>query len=327
MEDFKKQLAKRSAFTIVELLTVMAVIALLIGLLVPALSKVRIYAKGVKQRAQFHSIAVALEMFKNENGGEYPDSSTLPINAGSDLVCGANRLAEALVGRDLQGFDPESRWHPTLDTQAPLTNAYSTDTSGTPVSLKQQSLERRKGPYLTIQSIGVFNACQLFKDPSTGQPSVGSLYAGPLDSTQPTVAPAPMLSDIYATKNVQLTIPTSSGGTTTMTIKAGMPVLYFKANVSSVIFDYQQPTTSIYNYNDNGAILTNCYNLASATNKPKNLFYDSGGAGQQKAFYDKITNPSVTTMLRPYNSDSFLLLSAGYDGIYGTADDIWNFGD
>ena len=30
-------------------------------------------------------------------------------------------------------------------------------------------------------------------------------------------------------------------------------------------------------------------------------------------------------MPRPYRADSYILISAGYDGLYGTRDDICNF--
>jgi len=49
---------RKKGFTIVELLTVMAVIAVLIGLLIPALALVNKKAKTVQQRAQFHAIDV-----------------------------------------------------------------------------------------------------------------------------------------------------------------------------------------------------------------------------------------------------------------------------
>lgn len=68
-----KRTQHNNAFTIVELLTVMAVIALLIGLLVPALALVKDRAKDIQQRAQFHAISSGLEMFKADFG-DYPDS-------------------------------------------------------------------------------------------------------------------------------------------------------------------------------------------------------------------------------------------------------------
>ena len=33
----------------------------------------------------------------------------------------------------------------------------------------------------------------------------------------------------------------------------------------------------------------------------------------------------IVTTNRPVNADKFILISAGYDGEYGTADDICNF--
>ncbi|MHC4385965.1 MAG: type II secretion system protein, partial [Planctomycetota bacterium] len=54
----------KKGFTIVELLTVMGVIAVLIGLLVPALALVKEHANRLEQRAQFHGIDVGLEIYK-----------------------------------------------------------------------------------------------------------------------------------------------------------------------------------------------------------------------------------------------------------------------
>ena len=64
---------KKRGFSIVELMTVMSVIMILVALLVPALNQVKRFAKGVKQKSQFHSISVALDMFNAEQEN-YPPS-------------------------------------------------------------------------------------------------------------------------------------------------------------------------------------------------------------------------------------------------------------
>ena len=52
---------KTKGFTIVELLTVMSIIIILMGVLVPALNRVRRFSKIVTQRGQFHEISKGLE--------------------------------------------------------------------------------------------------------------------------------------------------------------------------------------------------------------------------------------------------------------------------
>ena len=81
MKSILKQSSRKKAFTIIELLTVMSIIVILIGVLVPALNNVRRYAKKVQQKAQFHSIGAAIELFSNENDG-YPGAQ---FQRGTDL--------------------------------------------------------------------------------------------------------------------------------------------------------------------------------------------------------------------------------------------------
>jgi hypothetical protein len=42
-------------------------------------------------------------------------------------------------------------------------------------------------------------------------------------------------------------------------------------------------------------------------------------------FEAMILNPQVSTIRRPYRAGSYILISAGKDGLYGTGDDITNF--
>ena len=139
-----------SAFTIVELLTVLAIISILVGLLVPALNLVRNVAKETGQKACFATIDQALLAFRSEDG-DYPPSD----NDDSDY-CGAQKLAEALLGQDLLGFHPGSGW-------IAGDPAYPTD----PVLL-DASLDYRVGPYLELGTANAFKLDDLFAETGTG---------------------------------------------------------------------------------------------------------------------------------------------------------------
>ena len=80
----------KTGFTVVELLTVITILALLVGILLPAVTAVKTAAKETKQRAQLTTIGMGLTAFKNDFG-DYPPSD---IN---DNYCGSQKLAEALV--------------------------------------------------------------------------------------------------------------------------------------------------------------------------------------------------------------------------------------
>lgn len=293
MKPNAKQSNNKRAFTIVELLTVMSIIIILMGLLAPAMNRVRRFAKRVSQKNQFHSIDVALELFRAEFDG-YPNSGALDPTGVS--YCGAQKLAEAMVGQDLVGFHPDSRFL-----------ADGTDGSGNPL-YTPATVTARVGPYLPLDQANAYRLGDIYPNIASSNFNGASF----------------VLCDVY-------THALDTG-------KIGMPILYYKANTSNSLHDVTMPDTSIYNYLDNHDFVR----LGMPWNPPPGgpmhaLFHDPDGedniAGtpddevEGEKLYIKTKNEKITTMNRPYRADSFVLISAGFDGEYGTRDDVFNFGD
>jgi hypothetical protein len=96
----------------------------------------------------------------------------------------------------------------------------------------------------------------------------------------------------------------------------GLAILYFKADTLVTDHSAGTPDTNIYDVEDNYTL----YDLPKpGTSDVHPLSSD------YEPFYEATTNPNFTTPVRPYRAESFILMSAGRDGLYGTADDVFNF--
>ena len=338
MKEGTRQM-KRAGFTIVELLTVMSVIAILIGLLVPALAMVRDFANQIQQGAQFHSIEVGLDMYKTEFG-EYPESNDNSMNTfsspqhpiDSTPYTGANKMAEALVGMDFLGVHPATDFRSSgradvqdrdgiiqtnvlLYRDAAVNGIVNTETA-------EENIKKRSGgmgaPFIDLENANAFRMEDVYD--STDLTAIGFV----LDNGSDLIG-SPVLCDVYAKKRPSVT-----------RAKTGMPILYFRARTQFTQQDYQNPAMSptqpgaeeddVYYYYDNENLLA----LGSAESTPVDHPL-SDGVDDLRDFEDMLVNKQIlmasgtAMMKRPYRASSYILISAGKDGLYGTADDITNF--
>ena len=279
---------KRTGFTVVEVLAAVGIIALMVGLLIPALSMVHRTAKETKQKAQFTTIELALTTFKNDYGDYPPSYWTLsPAPGPSDDYCGIQKLTEALLGWDLLGFHPKSDFR----SNGRNDNGVFIYDVGNPVFFDQ-----RRGPYLELATTNAFRL---------GNISVR--YPGLFSDTRPLAPNTFVLCDVFEEKKVML----DNG----KTARAGAPILYYRANTSG------RTIREIYNALDDDAI------VAIKERADGKIHPLAATAGQYQYFYDYITDPKISARPWPYRPGSYILISAGADGLYGTGDDIRNFGN
>lgn len=286
---------KKTGLTLVEMLVVLGIIALLAGLLLPAMTVVKNTAKEAKQKAQFSSINLGLVAFKNDYG-DYPSSDCPLINAGSDYS-GSQKLAEALLGWDLLGFHPKSDFMSDGSTKADVFIYDATN---------QVFLDQRKDLYLDRETA---NAFRIGDNQSTA--NYTGLFRRKAVQNEGLAPDTYVLSDVFNKRKVIL--PDGSR------VNAGTPILYYKANTSmKTVYD-------IYEELDNEKIVL----LNEIQEDNTRIEQPLGLPGNNyKYFYDYITDPkTLNTVHQPYRPDSYILISAGLDGIYGTADDIRNFGN
>ncbi len=300
---------EHGGFTLIELLVVIAIISMLVMIMASGLGKVMKSAKALKQKSVLHSLEVGLEFFHDENDG-YPQSKVESNNGADPLICGAQHLAEALLGRDQRGFDPVSKWY--APKQDAAVKEYETDST---------SINRRKKLYVELKDSAVVLLENLYDSYS------GRVYSS--DGTGKILAP--VITDIFRQK--QIVLPSGQK------YFVGNPILYYKANEGSRDFEWDplptQESRLIYNYEDNAALIQlgpvkdpvdskHLFDPAEPYSYTDPKGVAKTGFGKQR-FYNTITDPAVQNYRKPYNPQSFILMSAGYDGIFGTKDDVTNF--
>lgn len=312
--------SRRKAFTMVELITVVSIIAILLGVLIPSITKVRNSAKEAKQKAQFTKLDMAIMTFKNDFG-DYPESNSQ--NGALGDYEGTQKLTEALVGQDLLGYHPDSDFNPdelqtkTVNgTPIPIYPGFNdpgfNPTGGDKVEF-EDSIRKRVGPYIEASSSNAY--------------TIEDLFDHTRDGTGALIPASHVICDTFEYRKIEI-------GDTGKYVKVGTPVLYYRANTANKKMDAGDYAGSIYDVTDNQGL----YEIdrpEPGGDQKEHLFNNSNGyysgVSNEAIFYDqdvyKLIDPKVskTNWKWPYRAESYILISAGLDGLYGTEDDIMNF--
>jgi prepilin-type N-terminal cleavage/methylation domain-containing protein len=302
---------ERNGFTTIELLVVIAIIAMLVGILVPTVNYVRKTASEAKQKAQLAAIDMAIMAFKGDYG-DYPPSDGWNSTSGYLDYCGAQKLCEALLGWDLLGFHPQSAWRADGYDKDGGDKTYD-PAKGRDINNDKipDTLNERVGPYLELGTANAFTLRQLFGS-GTSTPLALDTY---------------VLCDSFGAKSVTITAGISR------TVKAGRPILYYKANTNIKNFsgpyanEAQAAANMIYNYTDNFKLIE----LKKNSENSNDPLYSGTPAGtylywpNYKLVDQRILGATGGSTPWPCRPDSYILISAGADGLYGTDDDITNF--
>ena len=344
--------ARASAFTLVELLVVITIIALLISIMIPGFSAVRNTAHITSTQATFQGIDRGVEGFRGERalGGAYPPSQTdrtaarsatpdsmispFSINrAEVNLIAGANLLVYALVGADNLGtpgfldLDRDGTWWDDQGADQQLPNykgAYALDTSTNEVLNKRY-------------------------------PSGGGAFVD--DTTRSSVRSYQQLFDegIALTETTKLgaAAPQETANQLVFTDSWGRPILYYRANRAGQIMVHNPNEAGgigVYDLRDNkmytglqsarlkgvdfgpGPTANGFASEMHQTQYPAVKPTLQQGVNQilenvryKYSFERFILDRSITQQNRPVNAQKYLLISAGPDAQYGTGDDVTNW--
>ena len=344
--------ARRAAFSLVELLTVIFIITLLIGILVPSINGARNAAKKATTGKALASIRVGLEMFKSDNEADFrltngypPSFAHPPIHKDYDfrphlgqfpfrpsesqtdqpVVYGAHWLPAMLIGVDSQGYVKRSSVPRNLQDEP---WRWYTNTA-----LEDGRILERQSLYMDVGSVRT----RLTKD-LPGQPPESGAYQFPDWDTMKTL---PVMVDAFD-QPILYYVARAHGKTTNMVEDRrdvtnsyaggdqgkGTPFYFHEDNEGFTGTEIEEESgwdfgnrEPFHGISKPGADLT-AVTITDVENRDTFARYII----DRKIYKAIELNPDVTSTapLRPVNADSFLLISAGPDGRYGSNDDVTN---
>ncbi|MGD2108020.1 MAG: type II secretion system protein [Phycisphaerae bacterium] len=333
----------RAAFTLVEMLVVIAIIGLLVGILLPVFGTVRNKARVAQTSSEQAAIDTGLSVFINDFGALPPSASDNPENrrlianpegqSVSDTVeiTGAQLLVHALIGADSLGT-PGFRDFGTGDG---IDGAWWNDThAGTD--------DQQDGPH------GAY-----YIDPQTGQEAHSRRTGYVPENMNELLKSFTELEDESVLLNLDReNVHKNLAVDQRAFVDAwSTPLLYYRANPASflMVTDPAGQNPGVFWHDDNAVItgtqrypgnedgfdfgpgmieghyhdlhLDNAAVPLATTDVDDILQTDD----YEDSFARFIVDPKVKVRPTPVRKDSYLLISAGPDARYGTEDDVTNW--
>lgn len=350
---------RHEAFTLIELLTVIFIIGVLIAILIPSLTAARNAAKKASTSAVINNaLRVGIELFKSENEKDFvgsngyppsfahpkigtyafePSQGQCPYVEANPTIYGAQWLPVAMVGVDRLGYIQRS----SIPASSAIANRPPDWYRPNPLNQNPPSILPRSTMYVDPGNSRLAKLTEvpgtpnrvLFPDWSpTGDTTPGEIDHAQevpvfLDAfDQPILyyvankygTTANMVEDVHSAQN-------NYGGSAPQ--QSGQPYYFHQDNVGFTgRADGSTPEEGWQFVRGAHGIARSGHDLTAqsilTTNNEKTfarfiLDTATGGLTQQGG--------QPTGPLRPVNADTYLLISAGVDGLYGTKDDVTNF--
>ncbi len=345
----------RAGFTLVELLTVVFIIGALIAILVPSISSARNQAKKVATSAAIRAIEAGLQLFKADNGRDFPQTNgyppsfahpvirsgttqifsqteaiagKFPFVDGRPTVSGAHWLPAMLMGVDQQGYI--SRKTVPKEFRNKVETWYTADGPGDQTVVLERSnmyVDPGNVRTTTTEKIRGRANSEFYRggegDPLNKLTVILDLFDQPIlyYAANTHGRDTNMVEDVRVIDNKYTGGPQAIG-----------PPYYFHQDNVMFTGDLNSPgwnfggTTKPHAIARAGEDLT-APELTKADVDPEksNLNTFARYICDRKLLKTFTSQTSQRTKLRPVNLDTYLLISAGVDGLYGTVDDPKNF--
>jgi prepilin-type N-terminal cleavage/methylation domain-containing protein len=308
---------RHRAFTLVELLTVISIITLLIAILLPSLRRARQQARRAKDQKLLRVLESGLETYHHDFGrypdsAEGPDGLLLPGDAApARKMPGAYWMARALGGFDSLG----------VDTKAVMLE-WAAGAALTPQDfhLPGGRYAERRGAYIDTRSLGN---------------SAG--FDGNTGGSRLMVQDEEGAAVLYYAANSRKQDPFSICGIGTKPVGSDpedFPGIYNQSDNAVLTGGYTAQKFSGHTASDPVAAAGVDFartgfkhGLGYFPKDPTNLHEKPPADYKGKNFIDDLHSEvlhQTSGVVRPANPDTFILISAGSDGLYGTEDDVTN---